>query len=162
VGAHEGSIFEVQRNVQLGAGRADLLVGRNDGLAAADSSADGLAGLRVQHSGGVLQLAVETDDAALAVGFNVLGAEELGTLLGEQIAQVLAVLGQLRQVFDPLAGVRILDNGSHGHRLDGLAAGVGLHGLLSAALVEHFFEVGNDLANLRLFHWYILLLKINS
>lgn len=80
----------------------------------------------------------------------------------EQVAQVLAVLGQLRQVFDPLAGVRILDNGSHGHRLDGLAAGVGLHGLLSAALVEHFFEVGNDLANLRLFHWYILLLKINS
>ena len=62
VGAHEGSIFEVQGDVQLGAGRADLLVGRNDGLAAADSSADGLAGLRVQHSGGVLQLAVETDD----------------------------------------------------------------------------------------------------
>lgn len=46
VGAHEGSIFEVQGDVQLGAGRADLLVGRNDGLAAADSSADGLAGLR--------------------------------------------------------------------------------------------------------------------
>ena len=40
VGAHEGSIFEVQGDVQLGASRADLLVGRNDGLAAADSSAN--------------------------------------------------------------------------------------------------------------------------
>ena len=85
----ESGILEVQGDVQAGANAGHLLVGGDDGLAAADSSADGLAGLGMQHSGGVLQLAVDADDAALAVGLDVLSAQDLGALAGQQVAQVL-------------------------------------------------------------------------
>ena len=108
----------------------------------------------------MLQLAVDADDAALAVGLDVLSAQDLGALAGQQVAQVLTVLGQLAQVLLPLAGIRILDDSSDGNGLDGLAAAVGLDGHIGAALQEHFFNVGYDLANLGLFHGNFLLVMI--
>ena len=146
----------MQGDVQGSADAADLLVGGDDGLAAADGRADGLAGLGVQHSRGMLQLAVSAHDAALAVGLHVLSAQQLGALAGQQIAQILTVLGQLAQILLPLAGIGVLDNSSHGDGLNGLLAAV-LDGHISAALIEHLFQVGYDLADFGLFHGKTLL-----
>lgn len=157
----ESGILEVQGDVQACADASNLLVGGDDGLAAADGAADALASLGMQHSRGMLQFAVHADDAALAVGLNGLSAQDLSALLSQQLTQVLAVLGQLAQVFLPHASIRILDDGRNRDSLDGLAAAVALDGHIGPAFIEDFFHVGYDFTNLGLFHDSFLLVTFN-
>ena len=95
VRAHKSGVLVMQGNIERGADTGHLLIGGDDGVAAADGRADGLAGLWMQHRRGMLQLAVCADKAALAVGFHSVGAQQFRALARQQIAEILAVFGQL-------------------------------------------------------------------
>src|ERR1700751_1212464 len=103
---HESGILLAERHVERDARAAAFLRGRNERGAFAQDLAHRRAELRVQHRGGVFELAVLADGPGLAVALRAwpLDTQRRNGARGEQLAQFLADVHERREILHVAAG----------------------------------------------------------
>src|SRR6185437_2418065 len=103
-------VFVVHRDIDESAGAALLRKGRNPGIAAANCVTDGVGEGGREQGVGVLLLAVQADNAALAVALDLVLAEGPERQCGDLVAKLHAALDHRLQIVDVSPRIGVLDD----------------------------------------------------